>query len=169
MIVFYFWAILYVSHQQQTLHKVIFYKNVNAGSGSGLRKQLDPDSHWEKTAGSGSAKTDADPQPCSRYWLPSSDTMVNLRNILLLKWRGLESNPNQPADRTNDSMVLAVTHSYLFWCEVERWPRVGRGAAEQENLGAHPTQRLSSPGNINFKNRSIKSINQSHNLQSVCR
>ena len=41
-------------HLEQTLRKVIFFKVFKAGSGSALRKQLDPDLQ----------KKNADPQPC---------------------------------------------------------------------------------------------------------
>ena len=49
MVFFYFRAIFLFLQRQQTLSLANFYKVFKAGSGSALRKQLDPDPHWESS------------------------------------------------------------------------------------------------------------------------
>ena len=49
---------------RKTLHEVILYRIVKAGSESALKKQLNPDPHEEKQLDPDPHKINADPQPC---------------------------------------------------------------------------------------------------------
>ena len=61
----------FVSFQlQKTLHKVIFY--------NALKKQLDPDPHWEQELNPDPQKLNADPQPWCGF---ESDTSMMGRQL----------------------------------------------------------------------------------------